>query len=52
MLLMVLFWVILVISALGGFWFWRTQPFLPLMGGMGVVLVLIALLGWKVFPPG
>jgi len=49
MLLMVLFWVILVVVALGGFYYWRTQPFLP---GIGVVLVLIALLGWKVYPPG
>jgi hypothetical protein len=49
MLLMVLFWVLVVISALGGFWYWRTQPFLP---GIGVTLLLIAMLGWKVFPPG
>jgi len=46
---MVLFWVILVITALGGFWYFRTQPLLP---GLGVVLVLIAILGWKVYPPG
>ena len=49
MLLMVLFWVILVLSALGGFWYYRTQPFIH---GIGVLLVLIALLGWKVYPPG
>lgn len=49
MLLMVLFWVVLVICALGGFWYWRTQPFLP---GIGVALFLIALLGLRVFPPG
>lgn len=49
MVLMVLFWVLLIISAIGGFWYWRVQPWLP---GAGVVLVLIALLGFKVFPPG
>jgi len=49
MLFMVLFWVLLVLSAVGGFWYWRAQPFLP---GLGVILVLIALLGWKVYPPG
>lgn len=49
MVWMVLFWVILVLSALGGFWYYRTQPF---MQGLGAILVLIALLGWKVYPPG
>jgi hypothetical protein len=49
MVFMVLFWVLLILSAVGGFWYWRTQPFLP---GLGVILVLIALLGLKVFPPG
>jgi len=50
MLWMVLFWVLLVLSALGGFWYWRAQPML--LPGAGVVLILIALLGWKVYPPG
>jgi hypothetical protein len=49
MVFMVLFWVLLILSAVGGFWYWRVQPWLP---GLGVVLVLIALLGWKVYPPG
>jgi hypothetical protein len=48
MLLMVLFWVILILCALGGGWYWRMQPFAP---GYGVALLLIALLGFKVFPP-
>lgn len=49
MLLMVLFWVILILAALGGGYYWRAQPFFP---GIGVVLFLLAMLGWKVFPPG
>lgn len=50
MLFMVLFWVLLVLSALGGFYYYRAQPlFMP---GLGVTLVLLALLGWKVYPPG
>lgn len=49
MLLMVLFWVLVVLCALGGTWYWRAQPFAP---GFGVILLLIAMLGWKVFPPG
>jgi len=49
MVFMVLFWVILVLCAVGGFFYWRVQPWLP---GVGVLLVLIALLGWKVYPPG
>lgn len=49
MVLMVLFWVILVMAALGGTWYYRAQPFFP---GIPVVLVLLAMLGWKVFPPG
>jgi hypothetical protein len=46
---MILFWVLLILTALGGGFYYRTQPWLP---GVGVVLVLIALLGWKVYPPG
>lgn len=49
MVLMVLFWVILVLSALGGGYYYRLQPWFP---GVGVILVLIALLGWKVYPLG
>lgn len=49
MVFMVLFWVLIVLSAVGGFWYWRTQPLLP---GLGVVLVLLILLGLKVYPPG
>jgi hypothetical protein len=49
MVFMVLFWVLLILTAVGGFWYWRVQPWLP---GLGVVLVLLALLGWKVYPPG
>ena len=47
MLLGVLFWIILILCALGGTWYWRAQPFAP---GFGVVLFMLALLGWKVFP--
>jgi hypothetical protein len=49
MILTVLFWVILVLSALGGGYYWRAQVWFP---GVGVTLVLLALLGLKVFPPG
>ena len=49
MLLMILFWVILVIAALGGGYYYRLQAWFP---GIGVVLLLIAILGWKVYPPG
>lgn len=49
MLLMVLFWVLLILSALGGGWYYRAQPWVP---GVGVVLVLLFLLGLKVYPPG
>jgi hypothetical protein len=43
----IIFWIILILSALGGGWYWRAQPFAP---GVGVVLLLLAMLGWKVFP--
>lgn len=46
-LLAILFWVLLVLLAVGGTYYWRAQPFLP---GIGVVLVLIFLLGLRVFP--
>ena len=50
MVFMVLFWVILVITVIGGWWYYRAQPlFMP---GLGVALLLIAMLGWKVYPPG
>ena len=46
-MLAIIFWIILILCALGGGWYFRTQPVLP---GFGVGLFLIALLGWKVFP--
>jgi hypothetical protein len=41
-----IFWVIMLLCALGGGWFYRTQPFFP---GLGVGWVLFFIVGWKVF---
>lgn len=46
-MLAILFWVLFILCALGGGYYWRAQAFAP---GFGVVLVLIGLIGWKVYP--
>lgn len=46
MILPILFWILWILGALGGGFYWRTQPFLP---GLGVTWLLLGILGWHVF---
>jgi hypothetical protein len=45
-ILPILFWILWILGALGGGFYWRTQPFLP---GLGVTWLLLGILGWHVF---
>lgn len=44
------FWLLMIIWLVFGFWSWKTTPAnWPLLGGSGMLFFLLFLLGWKVF---
>jgi hypothetical protein len=47
--LAILFWVLMIIWLVFGFWSRRDQPFANWGGGYVLDFVLFAILGWQVF---